>query len=313
MKPVFLYHGSSKFLDTLKPQQAKDNTEQGSQNAIYACENPDYVITWALPFRYYPDGPGGWRDVEMTGYGKTYVKYGTLDPNGYGYIYKVSSENFEKIDNWQWISRQEVTPQEVTKIWVKDYQHMITFSDEAMRINNELYPPGGGTTMARDYGAEIDMLKKELDFLKKRLDQKIIEPEAETINHSNIINYSGSYQSAGRGSKWEMTVSADKLFSLIESKTATQVLQGIGNSDRLNLLLAILKRPMNVATMVTACGFNTTGQVYHHLKPLIAADLVREDEDEKGVYIVVPHRVQGIIMILAGISDMVNTRYTTGD
>jgi len=79
-------------------------------------------------------------------------------------------------------------------------------------------------------------------------------------------------------------------------------------------LLAILQKPMNVAAMVTTCGFNTTGQVYHHLKLLIAADLVREEENgEKGVYVVVPHRVQGIIMILAGISDLIDTRYTEGD
>jgi len=130
----------------------------------------------------------------------------------------------------------------------------------------------------------------------------------------NLVTYSGSYSSEGRGSQWSSTVNANDLFTLIENKTATQVLQGIGNNDRLNLLLAILKKPMNVSTMVSTCGFNTTGQVYHHLKPLIAADLVREEgRGEKGVYVVVPHRVQGIIMILAGIADLVDTQHTEGD
>ena len=88
----------------------------------------------------------------------------------------------------------------------------------------------------------------------------------------------------------------------------------IGSSDRLNILLAILKKPMTVAQLVEECGYSSTGQVYHHLKPLLAADLIAEDKQEgKGVYVVQFHRVQGILMLLAGISDMVNPEYTKGN
>ncbi|MGN1346438.1 MAG: hypothetical protein ACI4V1_06610 [Eubacteriales bacterium] len=62
-----------------------------------------------------------------------------------------------------------------------------------------------------------------------------------------------------------------------------------------------------------ALHFGSTGQVYHHLKPLIAADIVTESaEDGKGRYAIVPHRVQGIIMLLAGVSDLTDTRYSSG-
>ena len=49
---------------------------------------------------------------------------------------------------------------------------------------------------------------------------------------------------------------------------------------------------MTVAKLVEECGFNSTGQVYHHLKPLIAADLVIEDpqSENRGVYIIQPSR-----------------------
>ncbi|HBI71688.1 MAG TPA: hypothetical protein DEG06_08805 [Lachnospiraceae bacterium] len=72
---------------------------------------------------------------------------------------------------------------------------------------------------------------------------------------------------------------------------------------------------MTVAQLVEECGYNSTGQVYHHLKPLIAADLIAEDVEnaDRGVYVVQPHRVQGIIMLLAGISDMLDPQYTQGD
>ena len=36
----------------------------------------------------------------------------------------------------------------------------------------------------------------------------------------------------------------------------------------------------------------------------------KEDEQQKGVYVIQPHKVQGIIMLLAGISDMVDETYT---
>jgi hypothetical protein len=48
---------------------------------------------------------------------------------------------------------------------------------------------------------------------------------------------------------------------------------------------------------------------------LVAADLVVEDNKNKGkgVYVIQPHRVQGIIMLLAGISDMLDPQYTYGN
>lgn len=48
------------------------------------------------------------------------------------------------------------------------------------------------------------------------------------------------------------------------------------------------------------------------MKPLLAADIIVEDKQQKGLYIVQPHRVQGIVMLLAGISDMVDETYTQG-
>ena len=65
-----------------------------------------------------------------------------------------------------------------------------------------------------------------------------------------------------------------------------------------------------MAQLVDTCGFGSTGQAYHHMKPLLAADLIQEEG--RGVYVCCPHKVQGIIMLLAGISDMVDETYTQG-
>lgn len=204
--------------------------------------------------------------------------------------------------------------------------------------------------MERNYGLEIDVLKNELQEIKESLKNleflkkdnpsesnkkeghikkmtnmhpdpaimSILDRLENTCNskgNSGYITYMGVFSSgSAEPSTWiKSGVDTDDLLNLIENRTAANVLTCIGNNDRLNILLAILKKPMTVAQLVEECGYNSTGQVYHHLKPLIAADLITEDKKNKGYYVIQPHRVQGIIMLLAGVSDMVDSKYSQGE
>lgn len=137
-KPEYLYHGSQYLLDIIKPQIAKGNCKLESMTAIYAAETIKEVIPFALPIRWYPDTPDGKR-VFQCNKGITELAYGSIDPNGIGYVYKVKSDSFKKIDEWQWISESEIIPEEVIKIKVSDYIDTIIFSDEAKVINKSLY------------------------------------------------------------------------------------------------------------------------------------------------------------------------------
>ncbi len=184
-------------------------------------------------------------------------------------------------------------------------------------LMGRMNPPVGDNsdgTLPQQCGHIYKMHKLHEDADVMRILDKA-ENECGTSGSSGRITYVGVYKSSGRQSTWVRNlVNTDDLLQLIENKTAEKVLACIGNSDRLNMLLALLKKPMSVAQLVENCGFNTTGQVYHLLKPLISADLVTEDEknEGRGVYAVQPHRVQGILMLLAGISDMLDPKYTQG-
>ena len=148
-----------------------------------------------------------------------------------------------------------------------------------------------------------------------RLSQQMEELcyKTEKDGTSGFVTYLGVYNAGGRQSNWiRSEVSTDGLLSQIESGIASKVLACIGNANRLSILLEILRGPKTVAALVEICGFGSTGQAYHHMKPLLAADLIAEDSSQKGVYIIQPHKVQGIIMLLAGISDMVDETYTQG-
>lgn len=199
--------------------------------------------------------------------------------------------------------------------------------------------------MERDYGKEIDALTERMNCFQREVTSQLAallpnKPHTEKLNRvyvmhemhpdsrlseimeemcreteekdvSGLVTYLGVYNSGGRQSNWiRNAVSADKLLSLIESGVASKVLACIGNGDRLAILLEILRGPKTVAELVTKCGFGSTGQVYHHMKPLLAADIIAEDEHQKGVYVIRASKVQGIIMLLAGISDMVDSTYT---
>ncbi len=61
-----------------------------------------------------------------------------MDPEGAGYVYRVRSDSFVKIDEWQWVSETEVVPEEVIRIKVRDYWHTVRFSEEAERIQQEV-------------------------------------------------------------------------------------------------------------------------------------------------------------------------------
>ncbi|MDE6763933.1 MAG: transcriptional regulator [Oscillospiraceae bacterium] len=203
----------------------------------------------------------------------------------------------------------------------------------------------------RNYGAEIDALRKDINEIKELLKGGKTEEETaagnseDKLNDSSLVKkisdmtsdtvlaslmdriqdecnadgstgrvvYTGVFASGGRQSNWIGQYNTDNLLKLIEDRTAEKVLNCIGSGDKLNILLALLRKPMTVAQIVSEGGFNSTGQVYHHLNALIAADLVKEDveNNNKGTYIVAPYRVQGVIMLLSGISDMLGGNFCT--
>ena len=82
-KPQYVYHGSQYLFDVVRPQQACGANAQESQKAIYAAQTIEEVIPFALPIRWYPDDPTGKRAFSCND-GKTFIEYGSLDPNGVG-------------------------------------------------------------------------------------------------------------------------------------------------------------------------------------------------------------------------------------
>lgn len=192
--------------------------------------------------------------------------------------------------------------------------------------------------MDRDFSAELDEIKAELKKLKEFYmrssskaeeggkNWKRVEPirnmhpdsrlsgmmtemctHAEESGASGLVTYMGVFSSGGRQANWiKNEVNADDLLRAVEDRTPESVLACVGSNERLNILIALLKKPMTVAEIVKKCGFGSTGQAYHHMKPLLAAGIIAEGEEGagKGVYVVRFDKVRGIIMLLAGICEL---------
>lgn len=192
--------------------------------------------------------------------------------------------------------------------------------------------------MDRDFGAELDEIKAELKKLKEFYmrssskaeeggkNWKRVEPirnmhpdsrlsgmmtemctHAEESGASGLVTYMGVFSSGGRQANWiKNEVNADDLLRAVEDRTPESVLACVGSNERLNILIALLKKPMTVAEIVKKCGFGSTGQVYHHMKPLLSAGIIADGEEGagKGVYVVRFDKVRGVIMLLAGICEL---------
>ena len=187
--------------------------------------------------------------------------------------------------------------------------------------------------MTRDYGKEIDNIREQLDEIKDLLvgnkknlpatptntrvtadeDEDRVQNETLEILRKRVqddgvsaaMTCSGILSSDKGTMSWVTIFSGlDRFTELIETNAADKVIACIGNEDRVGILLSLLNAPKTAAQLVDACGYRSTGRIYHLLKPLLAADLVKEDGDQRGVYVINGKRIPGVMMMLEGIRQL---------
>lgn len=133
LKPKYLYHGSQYKLDIIKPHTASGlKEENGTEFGIYAYENIKMTIPFTLAIKTYDNGNKSFSVDDDTGIITIYA--GILDENAKGYIYKLKSETFEKIDDKQWLSKTIVIPDEVIEVNAKDYMNLVEFKGSSKEI-----------------------------------------------------------------------------------------------------------------------------------------------------------------------------------
>ena len=127
MKKIrFLYHGSRFLTEIIKPSQATGiGSAKDSICAIYASQDRNFAIPFALSIMADESNSCVWELLFEDGKPKIIIKTGKLDTSQIGYLYKVSIDAFEQIDEYQWVSYKPIKPIGYEIINPKEYLHWI--------------------------------------------------------------------------------------------------------------------------------------------------------------------------------------------
>jgi DNA-binding transcriptional ArsR family regulator len=83
----------------------------------------------------------------------------------------------------------------------------------------------------------------------------------------------------------------------IDPTLVTRTLATLGHPSRLLLLRALLPAPRSSQQLQEVLGVSSPGQLYHHLKDLLAAGLVRQTA--RSQYEIASHHVIPLLVIFA--------------
>lgn len=178
--------------------------------------------------------------------------------------------------------------------------------------------------VSRDLNAELDALKAQMNDLQKLVTQIASENSPTAVRTTNGekstvlvemnssdgdlggVFYSGQY----RGEKWRYRWEpqerrVDQLLGADSDKVA-KVLSAIGHKQRLDILRTVLQEPATGSELVERLNMGTTGQLYHHIKALVGADLLVQ-EDRGGMYSLPSRRALPLLLLLAAASELLDT------
>lgn len=127
MKPDYLYHGSRKRLDLLTPTQGVGHGVTDNECGVYAVSERDLAVPFAISYR--PLSEQAIFSVDTSERPPRILLQDTnVNWEQAGYVYKVSSETFEKIDSEQWLSRVPVRPLATEEINPEAYRDWIVYT-----------------------------------------------------------------------------------------------------------------------------------------------------------------------------------------
>ncbi len=93
------------------------------------------------------------------------------------------------------------------------------------------------------------------------------------------------------------------MLDLDSDKTAK--ILALGHKQRLDILRSVLKEPLTGTELVERLNMGTTGQLYHHIKALLGADLLIQEE-RGGKYSLPGRRALPVLLLFAA-ADLLDT------
>lgn len=165
-----------------------------------------------------------------------------------------------------------------------------------------------GILVTRNLEKEIDQLKARVDTLQKRVHSMDSLTE---VNVQKGLYINGYVRASGEwnadGQKVRVESKEHSISSMIQSSSedSAKILAALGHKQRLDILKCLLIQPCTGNDLLETLGMSTTGQLYHHLKALIGANLV-EQKERGGFYNIPSKRAIPLMMILTGTNGLLD-------
>ncbi|HEU5487090.1 MAG TPA: helix-turn-helix domain-containing protein [Microlunatus sp.] len=117
---------------------------------------------------------------------------------------------------------------------------------------------------------------------------------------SHAVAYAGSVSGAGPPVRWQMGHDSRQLLDL-DWTTLAPTLGALGHPVRLRILQLIARgEAVTAADLADTSGLGSTGQIYHHLRQLVAAGWLRATT--RGRHEVPPERLVPLLVVLGASS-----------
>src|SRR5581483_1865691 len=121
-------------------------------------------------------------------------------------------------------------------------------------------------------------------------------PSSQSGAIQGTLSYAGAIQLAGRPFRFQQRLPAQSLFEA-DPDLLTQIFAALSSPHRVIILRTLCERPCTAQQLQEVLGMGSAGQLYHHLKELLAADLITQRE-RSSAYTIEPAKVIPICAVL---------------
>nr|MDT0662919.1 helix-turn-helix domain-containing protein [Micromonospora sp. DSM 115978] len=117
----------------------------------------------------------------------------------------------------------------------------------------------------------------------------------------DVLLYAGVGGWDGQTLAWQVERGWEEIRSAPAEPSAA-VLAALGNPTRVRIAIELLRRRLTTAELAQRLDQPSTGQLFHHLKELLAAGVVHQPE--RGTYAVREQQVIPLLTVLSAVRDL---------
>jgi DNA-binding transcriptional ArsR family regulator len=118
------------------------------------------------------------------------------------------------------------------------------------------------------------------------------------------VQYAGAVSVGERVVAWEMNRRWEDL-TRVDPALVAPALAALGSAQRIQIVQVLLHQPASTAELTAALEGGSSGQLFHHLKELLAAGIIYQPA--RGTYAIRDPHVIPILTLLSGALDVRGT------